>query len=556
VGVLDRTRTPKAQLQKTGYPQDDEGIKNYRVQPPKALVVQEDSEGTAVLEALMQGKTTDWKLARSCAGKMRDPDYSCQDFYRDIQAAFPELRLYCLEGVETTSGRSVDDEYQRTIGALFTLYWILRLDMDGKDSFVYGLDIDKGWVPRREQHRDFLKDAKELEKRKVFMQQTNWGNISALLLDAGILLKDNNGELSHDVERTLAMIVTMAIHDTMKLSPLVPIVHKKVCDDFSGYAAGEAIGDHDIALSYVLQHFSDLLPSFRGLPEAQKKAIVFSLGKIEFNIGQLVQGEAPPGALLRAFREVSLAGGANPSDVSFYFVHWFVDLAGNDPTPLNGAEKFVLKFPVKVLGQFLDAFGIVHDIVKKTESASMEDYMVATWNQNSDLGDIPAGHGSIAKLRIHLMAQKNPVAMLDAFDRLVYEDQEVLSQEMAITGCSGQQYKRDSLAGFEGFDKGPSVLVYYGPALLQGVGMKDPRKALVILAEVYRKTRKFWPLTQKDVDKSVTVRIDALKDWTDDLDTKTYAIKKTSGKDALVTKLGTSEISTLDFTVNQLLNIR
>ncbi|CAK0852907.1 unnamed protein product [Prorocentrum cordatum] len=57
---------------------------------------------------------------------------------------------------------------------------------------------------------------------------------------------------------------------------------------------------------------------------------------MEYNMGWLVQAEAPPGALLRKFKQVVSAGQAKPEDVAFYFTHWFTDLAGAEPHPQDG----------------------------------------------------------------------------------------------------------------------------------------------------------------------------------------------------------------------------
>ena len=103
------------------------------------------------------------------------------------------------------------------------------------------------------------------------------------------------------------------------------------------------INDHDLALGYVLEFFSDSLPSFAALPEAQKKSVRFTQSKMSFNHGWLVQAEAPPMALFGKFKEVILKESVRDADVAFYFVHWLTDLAGAEPTPLEGSEKFVLK---------------------------------------------------------------------------------------------------------------------------------------------------------------------------------------------------------------------
>lgn len=127
------------------------------------------------------------------------------------------------------------------------------------------------------------------------------------------------------------------------------------------YAAGEKIADHDVALSYVLVHHPELLPSYKGLPIVQQESVRFAHCKMEYNMGWLVQAEAPPGAMFQKLREVTISGQAKDTDVAFYFVHWFVDLAGAEPWPMEGCEKFVLRFPQRVLMQFLSSFGVVQE---------------------------------------------------------------------------------------------------------------------------------------------------------------------------------------------------
>lgn len=50
-----------------------------------------------LISRLMDGKHTNWELAKRCAEQIRSPSYSTKDFHDDITKAFPELRLYCLE---------------------------------------------------------------------------------------------------------------------------------------------------------------------------------------------------------------------------------------------------------------------------------------------------------------------------------------------------------------------------------------------------------------------------------------------------------------------------
>ena len=48
----------------------------------------------------------------------------------------------------SSSGRSHESEYLRTIGAFFALYWLMRIGIDGKDGFVRGVDENWGPLPR------------------------------------------------------------------------------------------------------------------------------------------------------------------------------------------------------------------------------------------------------------------------------------------------------------------------------------------------------------------------------------------------------------------------
>merc|ERR1739838_138697 len=104
-----------------------------------------------------------------------------------------------------------------------------------------------------------------------------------------------------------------------------------------------------------MENFPQLLPSFQHLRAGQRAPVLFTQGKMGFNNGWLVQGEAPPGALFSKFKSIIVKGRASEADISFYFVHWLTDLAGAEPyhsRPWPGAEKFVAKFPMKVLMAF------------------------------------------------------------------------------------------------------------------------------------------------------------------------------------------------------------
>ena len=74
-------------------------------------------------------------------------------FYVDVTAAFPELALYVVTRAENkfgqtdiSSGVTSQDEYLRTVGALFCVYWLARIGIDGELGFSFGVDND--WTPR------------------------------------------------------------------------------------------------------------------------------------------------------------------------------------------------------------------------------------------------------------------------------------------------------------------------------------------------------------------------------------------------------------------------
>ena len=146
-----------------------------------------------------------------------------------------------------------------------------------------------------------------------------------------------------------------------------------------GFKAGNVIHDHDLALVYVLEHYPELLPSYSVLsPKAQSDAL-FTLGKMNFNHGWFVQAEGPPGCTLVPFKQAiynqpsqSKQAGSTSQNISMYFLHWFTDIAGGEPTPLAGAEKLVIKFPHSVLSSFLWSIPFLEQLVNDTETRVME----------------------------------------------------------------------------------------------------------------------------------------------------------------------------------------
>ena len=243
----------------------------------------------------------------------------------------------------------------------------------------------------------------------------------------------------------------------------------------------------------MLEHHGACLPSFAALPAAQQRSVRFTQSKMGFNHGWLVQAEAPPGALFGKFKAAIATDGVAASDVAFYFVHWLTDLAGAVPSPLEGSEKFVLKFPQPVLGSFISSFSVVNELAHKTETQVFETYLEQIWGQvaeTADLGPAPQGDDAIALMRLVVQAQMSDkqAALVAAFSQLMPEDRRVLCDEMARTGCVGQSYRlsQPRKAG------GPAILVYYSPAFVRSLSPHTAADALRLLAEIYRRARVLW----------------------------------------------------------------
>ena len=187
------------------------------------------------------------------------------------------------------------------------------------------------------------------------------------------------------------------------------------------------------------------------------------------------------------------------------------DLAGAEPTPLRGSEKFVLKFPHPVLHSFISSFSLVGSLVNCTETEVFESFLTTHWGELSHgLGPPPRGRDAVALMRLVAQVQHLPLQqqLVTAWQRLNAEDAEVLACEMALTGCKGQTYKCNPTLQ----QGGPVFLVYYSPAFLRMAARSDIGSGLRMLAEIYRQARSLWPLEVGKEHEHVTVRVDQIKE--------------------------------------------
>lgn len=197
-----------------------------------------------------------------------------RDYYVDVRQAFPELQLYTVTREEykaghrdISSGLTPDEEYRRTLGALFALYWLARVGIDGECGLSFGVDDD--WAPRKIPEQEDLDGSAALKKRLTFYCNTPWKKLLQLLVDAGMLTErgGRGGAVEVAVPRMCAMLALTAIHDVFKVEALLPRVRPEHAP-FKGFAAGDVINDHDVAMYYVLDHFPEARGPFACLRAA------------------------------------------------------------------------------------------------------------------------------------------------------------------------------------------------------------------------------------------------------------------------------------------------
>jgi hypothetical protein len=181
-------------------------------------------------------------------------------------------------------------------------------------------------------------------------------------------------------------------------------------------------------------------------------------------------------------------------------------LAGAEPTPLRGSQKFVQRFPHAVLASFIDSFSIVNQLAIESETRIFEQYLVQRWLEIPRLGPAPRGETSIALMRLVIQVQSLPLqlSLPTAFTHLPPEDLRVLCDEMAMTGIDGQAYDR-----YKAPPCGPLFLIYYAPAFLrtntaaEGRTLPNLVSKLRMLAEVYRRARNLWPRSESSATRGL-----------------------------------------------------
>ena len=420
----------------------------------------------------------------------------------------------------------------------------MRVGIDGERGLCFGVDWQHpDWRPRFEASDEHLSCCAAKKRSEEFFHNADWAGFQTILFDAGLLTQatqhqptqhqptsrrsDGDGseaegdDLCVDVERTVGMLVLTAIHDIMKIAEFVPTVQEAHAP-YRGFASGDRINDHDVALAYALDHFGDALPSYRALDTKMRRTLRVVQSKMRFNFGWLIQAEAPPGALFSCFARLLRAGTLTRADVAFYCLHWLSDFASAYPTPLHGAAALMYCCQGNLLDSLLSFFTVVDKLADRTETEVFEEYLEGVWERQRLHTPPPSGVGAIALMRLVAQVQSPVLAntIVWAFGQLRADDSAVLTREMALSGVAGgqgQQYTREP----EAIQRRPAFLVYYSPKFLQCAIRADAIGTLQVLAEIYQQARALWPfrdesseVTPEETPETCTVslRIDELKD--------------------------------------------
>lgn len=441
------------------------------------------------------------KALLGLAEKMCNPGYRLKEFFDDCAVALPELKLFVSE--DNTAAPA----YQQTMGALFAIYWFLRMDVDGPDGFCFGVDKDWNVIKKKSKVSVIVAEENDLsadEVREVTYKQTDWKAFTSLVDKAGCGKGKPNAS-----SQVAAVLVKIVLRGLMKVRGLKPSVQEKHAP-FKGFDQGATLEEPSQALAYVLEFFPDLFPSYAGLPSEQQKSVLAAQGAKDFNLSWLIQAEAPPSNLTSLKSTLSTV-----EDVGIYALHWFAELAGAEATPLAGAERPVLYVPRGMLSKLLMAVPTLMKLPSATETQVMEEYLrtqaasIAEASGSRASATIPEDPSAVAQLRLVVMSQDS-TKIIDMFKSLEPGDKERLQVEFARTGCSTQSFKGCDTEEAHG----PAFVVPGSAAFLQA-HIQDPREILLaavrIVLEVQAQARVIFPLSEKHAGDSIVLDMAALK---------------------------------------------
>ena len=131
-----------------------------------------------------------WRARVACEGGPSGMAHSPHRRSCDADAP-PAYAPVCVQLAkpEVTSGLGADEEYRRTVGALFAVYWLMRIGIDGERGFCFG--VDERWAPHAvptpadaaesKPASEGGSTLKEPAKRLAFYEAMDWQRIQMQL---------------------------------------------------------------------------------------------------------------------------------------------------------------------------------------------------------------------------------------------------------------------------------------------------------------------------------------------------------------------------------------
>ena len=253
-------------------------------------------------------------------------------------------------------------------------------------------------------------------------------------------------------------------------------------------SAGIGENNHQRVMAQVLSHYSFISPTFQRLDEHQRQMVLNSFEK-EFNLGQMIQGEAPAAFILEHAKR-------SKEERDFYLATSLLKIAAA-AGQVNVNGSIVMKQPT------YDGIKMVLDSMQNMEASEAA---VVQAHQNflrrRSQTFIPEQYRdqlwiTSACLMFRCQSVADGQGLIEALNSLSVEDKRVLQKEFSATG----------------FGNDSASLLYYGPDTLTNLKKEvDASKfyhlGTKLLVKVFRAARQ--EIIDKGLKGVVQVRMDSI----------------------------------------------
>jgi len=430
----------------------------------------------------------------------------------------PELALFFIAGHEDHA------RFDRTLTMVLVFHWLSSCSHAmSREAFCYGVNhqapklnysVKRAGTMQSSQRQEEY-EASDDELHQMFHNKMEWPLCDHLSQFSGCASSESNSAQS---ERKEVMMCVLLLWNLLRLPVLEPRVraehapfkheacHKKerfVIDD--GIESGALLQKPNLALAYLSTHYPDLFPCYEALKPQDKDLVLRILDQEDFQFVSFVQAEGTPGSLLRELKGSFI----NEAEVGMYLFFWVIEHASRESSFLQGASKFIERYPPHLFADILQAIPSLVQLPNRTETEVMEGYLMQKWNttKGPQQTECFAKPEILACRRLVLMAQDNQELTM-AFDMLLQVEKDVLQSELARTGLRGQHFSELHMPG------GPALVLRDSAIFLQqhaGSSRRDIYLALRIIVAIGRAARLIWPAEETAENTTVIVSMTALR---------------------------------------------